>query len=205
MTDKRYFELSTSDVAIRLELISKAKGIDEAERYFNNLSQYRKGLAVYRALLNCYASAQCVDKAEVVIQKMRDLGYVKSLTEYNSILNLYCKTRNIEKLDALLNEMEENGIARNKFTLSIQLSAYASAKNIEGMDKKVNLMESDPNEVPDWITYSTAATGYRKAGLFDKALEMLKKAEAQLRKSPNFRVCNTLSHNMQTWGRKMKF
>ncbi|WCJ34111.1 Tetratricopeptide repeat (TPR)-like superfamily protein [Euphorbia peplus] len=178
MTDKQYHNLTPSDAAIRLGLISKAKGIEQAEKYFNNLSQKLKEINVYGALLHCYGTAECVEKAEAVIQKMRDLGFAMQILDCNVMLTLYYKTKNVEKLDALLKEMEKNGVVPDRITLGIQLSVYADAMDSEGIDKIVVMMESDRKIVPNWIDYIVAATGYRKAGLLDKALEMLKKAEA---------------------------
>ncbi|XP_065881031.1 pentatricopeptide repeat-containing protein At2g20710, mitochondrial-like isoform X2 [Euphorbia lathyris] len=203
MSDKRYFELSSLDAAVRLELISKAQGIEQnAEKYFNDLSVKRKGLHVYSALLKCYATEKCVEKAEAVMQKMRDLGYDKNARDYNFMLNLYYKTGNMEKMESLLQEMEENGIVHDKFTLAILFSAYAAIMDIEKMDKIVRIVESEPNAVFDWTNYNAAAVGYKKAGLFDKAFEMLKKAEARLPSKPDFTAYHSLLTQYATIGRK---
>ncbi|XP_065853730.1 pentatricopeptide repeat-containing protein At2g20710, mitochondrial-like [Euphorbia lathyris] len=145
MTNKRYSNLASVDVVIRLGLITKAVGIERAEIYFNNVPQELKDLEVY-----------------------------------NRMLVLYYKTGNMEKFNALLQEMEENDIVCNNITFSIQLSAYASVMDIGGMDKVVTLMESDPKVVCGWYNFAIAAAGYINAGLLDKALEMLKKAEARV-------------------------
>ncbi|EEF30799.1 pentatricopeptide repeat-containing protein, putative [Ricinus communis] len=177
MSDKRYFALTSRDVAIRLDLMSKVLGIEQAEKYFENVPQKLKVLEVYNALLNCYAYAKSVDKAEAVMQNMRDLGFAGKTLTYNVMLNLHYQTGNFKKLEALMLEMEENGIAYDRFTLGIQLSAYAAICDIQRMEKIMSRMESDANVVTDWCNYAIVANGYRKAGLMDKALEMLKKSE----------------------------
>ncbi|XP_044502620.1 uncharacterized protein LOC123223489 [Mangifera indica] len=177
MTDKRYLPLTPGDVAIRLDLISKVHGTEEAENYFSSVPEQLKGLPVYSSLLNCYVSAKSVEKAEATMQKMRDLGLAQASLEYNSLLNLYYHTANYEKLDSLMHEMQEKGIRYNKFTLGIRLSAFGATSDVEGIDKTLAMMESDPDFVWDWTVYSNAASGYAKAGLMDKAVEMLKKSE----------------------------
>ncbi|XP_050228611.1 pentatricopeptide repeat-containing protein At2g20710, mitochondrial-like [Mercurialis annua] len=177
MSDKRYLELTRRDVAVRLDLMSKVHGIEQVEKYFDTITQQLKGLEVYGALLNCYAYAKSVDKAEAVMQKMRDLGFAKMTLSYNVMLNLYSQTGQIRKFDALSREMEENGIVCDAFTHGIQVSAYAAISDIEGMEKTMTRMESDTNIVRDWCTYAIMANGYTKAGLVDKAVEMLKKSE----------------------------
>ncbi|KDP21918.1 hypothetical protein JCGZ_03056 [Jatropha curcas] len=201
MTDKRYFALCSPDIALRLDLMSKVHGIEEAEKYFNNVPQKLKVVEVYGGLLHCYAHATHVEKAEALMQKMRDLGFDRTLFTYNDMLNLYYRTGNFEKLDALVHEMEENGIVYDKITISLQLSAYAAVSNIEGMEKVIKKMESDRKIVLDWITYSAAATGYAKAGLADKALEMLKKSE-RLITSKRSRAYEGLITQYATLGKK---
>ncbi|WCJ34112.1 Pentatricopeptide repeat-containing protein At2g20710 mitochondrial [Euphorbia peplus] len=202
MTEKRDFELSPLDAIIRLELISKSQGTEQAEKYFDDLPHDQKGVQVYCALLKCYATAECVEKAEVIMQKMKDLGYIKKATEYNSMLNLYYKTGNMDKLDALLQDMEVNGIVRDRYTSSILFSAYASIMDVEKMDKMVRMMESKREFAYDWSNYTVIAAGYRKAGLLDKAFEMLKKAEACLTPNPKFPAYNSLLTEYATIGRK---
>ncbi|XP_061955630.1 uncharacterized protein LOC133677567 [Populus nigra] len=177
MTDKRYLALTSRAVAVRLDLISKVHGIEQVENYFNNIPTKLKGLESYGALLNCYAYVKSVEKAEAVMQRMRELGFARKPLIFTVMLNLYYKTGNTEKLDPLMREMEENGIAFDKFAYCIRLSSYAAASDIEGMEKTLKRIESDPNVVLDWATYATVANGYSKVGLLDKALEKLKRCE----------------------------
>ncbi|KAJ0041239.1 hypothetical protein Pint_26647 [Pistacia integerrima] len=177
MTDKRNLPLTSADVAIRLDLISKVHGTGQAENYFNNVPEQLKGLSVYSAMLNCYASVKSLEKAEATMQKMRDLGFARTSLAYNVLLNLYYQTANYKKLDSLMHEMQEKGIAHDKFTMGIRLSAFGATSDVEGIDKTLAVMESDPDVVVDWTVYNNAATGYAKTGHLDKALEMLKKSE----------------------------
>uniref|UniRef100_A0A5B7CCI5 Pentatricopeptide repeat-containing protein n=1 Tax=Davidia involucrata TaxID=16924 RepID=A0A5B7CCI5_DAVIN len=177
MSDKRHFQLSSRDIAVRLDLISKVHGIAQAEIYFNNNIEQAKLMETYSVLLNCYVEEKSVEKAEDIMQKMRNLGLARTPLCYNVMLNLYHQTRKYEKLDALMREMEEKGIQCDKFTFSIRLTAYASMSDTEGMDRILQRMESDPGVVLDWDTYAVAASAYMKAGIVDKALAMLKKSE----------------------------
>ncbi|KAK9921564.1 hypothetical protein M0R45_030069 [Rubus argutus] len=177
MTDKRYIELLPSDTAIRLDLIAKVRGIEQAENYFNNIPKQLKVLPVYSALLNCYAHAKQLEKAEATMQKMRDLGFTRTPLVYNVLLNLYYQTGNREKFDTLMIDMEENGIGCDRYTYGIRLSAAAAASDLEGVNKIMAKCESDPKGLLDWTNYAVAANGYAKAGDVDKALAMLKKSE----------------------------
>ncbi|KAF9611031.1 hypothetical protein IFM89_026382 [Coptis chinensis] len=178
MSDQRYIPLSTVGVAGRLDLISKVHGIEQAEMYFNTISeQITKEFPVYNALLKCYVYAKSIEKAEDFMQQMKQFGLAPSAHSYNVLLSLYSKVGQYEKLDTLMEEMKENGVRPDKFTLSIRMSAYVANSDIGGLEKVFHSMEVDPNIIVDWNCYVIAANGYIKVGLIDKALEILKKSE----------------------------
>ncbi|KAA8524401.1 hypothetical protein F0562_010808 [Nyssa sinensis] len=177
MSDKTYLDLLPGDVAVQLDLISKVRGLEQAEKYFHNIPNTSRVFQVYGALLNCYAHAKSLDKAEAIMQKMRDLGFSRTSLSYNAMLKLYSQMGKDEKLDFLMAEMEEKGISCDKFTFNIRLNAYAAASDIEGMEKLLMKMEVYPLFSIDWNAYVVAANGYLKVGLVEKALAMLKKSE----------------------------
>ncbi|KAI3456268.1 hypothetical protein Pfo_012931 [Paulownia fortunei] len=180
MTNKRHFPVAPFDVAVRLKLIFKIFGLEQVENYFDKIPENLKTYSVYLALLNCYAIAKSVDKAESIMQKVRDLGYASKPIWYNLMMNLYYQLGNREKLGDLLIEMEAKGISYDQFTLSVCLSACAMASDAVGMDKILRIMESDPLVVVHWRTCVIAAKGYLKMGLIDKVLVILNKLEKQL-------------------------
>ncbi|KAJ4975805.1 hypothetical protein NE237_000911 [Protea cynaroides] len=177
MSDRRYFDLSPSDIAIRLDLIAKVHGLKQAEEYFDNIPKHLRIFSTYGALLNCYTHHKSVEKAEAHMQKMRDLGFATSSVTYNVLMNLYSQLGQHEKVDILFQEMEGKGISPDKYSFSIRMSAYAATSSIDVMEKILERMEADPQVVMDWNVYAVAANGYIKAGLIDKALEMLQKSE----------------------------
>ncbi|PIA26906.1 hypothetical protein AQUCO_08600055v1 [Aquilegia coerulea] len=177
MSDRNYLVLSPGDVSVRLDLISKVNGIEQAEKYFDDIPTKLKTFPVYSALLNCYAQSKSVEKAEEVMQQMRELEIAMSPLAYNVLLNLYSQLGQYEKLDILMEEMEEKGVHPDKFTYSIRLSAYAATSDIDGMEKTFQRMSLDPEVDMDWSCYVIPANGYVKAGLNDKALGMLKQSE----------------------------
>ncbi|KAL2475368.1 Pentatricopeptide repeat-containing protein [Abeliophyllum distichum] len=180
MTDKRHFRTSHFDAAVRLKLIFKVYGLEQAEKFFNEIPENLKTFEVYLALLTCYANARSVDKAEAIMQKAIDLGYASKPLWYNLMMNLHYQLGNWEKLDDLMNEMEAKGIDHDHFTLAVRLSAYAAASDPDGIDKTLRIFESDPHIFLDWKTYLIAAEGYLRLGLVDKALAILQKLEGQL-------------------------
>nr|XP_048320739.1 uncharacterized protein LOC107432984 [Ziziphus jujuba var. spinosa] len=68
-------------------------------------------LQVYSALLNCYARAKLVKKAEAVIQQMKHMGFARSIPSYNILLK---------------------GIVHDRITYAIQISAYLMWRELIG-------------------------------------------------------------------------
>ncbi|OIS99235.1 PREDICTED: pentatricopeptide repeat-containing protein At2g20710, mitochondrial-like isoform X1 [Nicotiana attenuata] len=180
MTDKRFFSPQPADIAARIHLLFKVKGLEEVEKYLNSIPQQLKGFHVYSALLNCYTSEKCVQKAEEIMQKVRDMGLARTPLCYNFMMKMYYQTGSWEKIDNMMNEMEGKGIIFDQFTLMIRLSAYAVAGDSDGIDKIVTMMESDQRITLDWNTYSIASEMYLKVGQVEKALGMLTKLEGML-------------------------
>ncbi|OIT32730.1 PREDICTED: pentatricopeptide repeat-containing protein At2g20710, mitochondrial-like [Nicotiana attenuata] len=179
--------LSSRDVAVRLDLISKAHGLEAAEEYFVSIPDNLRAPCVYVALLNYYADAKSLIKAEGTMQKMRDLGIADVLT-YTIMMKLYVKMGDLEKLHLLVQEMEDKGIAGNAFSYTIHLNAYASVPDIKEMEKLLMKMEKELLLI-EWNGYAVAAKGYMKAGDVEKASEVLNKCE-HLSKGKNARLAN---------------
>ncbi|KAJ8556204.1 hypothetical protein K7X08_022962 [Anisodus acutangulus] len=180
MTDNRYFNPQPSDIGARIHLIYKIKGLEEAGKYLDSVPQQFKGFHIYSTLLNCYTNEKSVEKAEAIMQKIRDMRFSRTPLCYNFMMNMYYQTGNWEKVDEMMNEMEGKGIMLDQFTLMILLSAYAAAGDSDGIDKIATMMESDKRITVDWNTYTIIAEKYLNVGQVEKALEMLTKLEGTL-------------------------
>ncbi|XP_076886176.1 pentatricopeptide repeat-containing protein At2g20710, mitochondrial-like [Bidens hawaiensis] len=201
MDDKSYLDNTHKDVPVRLDLISKVYGIKQAEEYFNQIPDASRVMQVYGALLNCYAEARLLNKAEATMQKMRDLGYSGSLA-YNVMMGLYSFTSKYEKLDLLMEEMDQKGIQIDKFTYCIRLNAHAKASEIQKMETLLLRMEADPHVNMEWHAYTTVANGYLKAGDKKKALTCLKKSEYLIKPSQKKSAYENLLTLYASAGRK---
>ncbi|XP_024987339.1 pentatricopeptide repeat-containing protein At2g20710, mitochondrial-like isoform X2 [Cynara cardunculus var. scolymus] len=167
--------------------VQEGRAIDQEDlhviiKQLRKFGRYKHALQVYGALLNCYAKAKALEKAEATMQKMRELGYSRSLT-YNVMMGLYSATEKYEKLDLLMEEMEQKGIRIDKFTYAIRLNAYAKTLEIRKMEMLLLKMEVDPEVTMEWHAYTLIANGYLKAGEKEKALMSLKKSEYLIRPS----------------------
>ncbi|KAI3976252.1 hypothetical protein MKX01_021794 [Papaver californicum] len=89
---KRGMGMTVSDQAIHLDIIAKSKGITAAETYFVDLPEASKNHICYGALLNCYCKELMTQKAEGLMEKMKELKFNTSSMAYNSLMTFYPKT-----------------------------------------------------------------------------------------------------------------
>ncbi|KAH0654550.1 hypothetical protein KY289_032228 [Solanum tuberosum] len=173
------FDISPRDFAVELDLVSKAHGLEAAETYFTSIPDDLRTYQVYGALLNCYADAKVLKKAEDTMQKLKELAYAGTVA-YNVMMTLYAKLGYLEKLQSLMLEMEDKGIPGDVISYNILLNAYASVPDVTEMEKVLMKMEADPLLI-NWSPYTVVAKGFLKAGDIEKANESLKKCENRLK------------------------
>lgn len=174
------YRITTSDTAIQLDLIAKVHGISSAEQYFLKLPDALKDKRIYGSLLNAYVRARMREKAESLMDKIRDRGYASHALPFNVMMTLYMNLKDHEKIESLTSELKEKNIALDIYTYNIWLSSCGSQGSIEKMEQVFQQMELDPTINPNWTTYSTMATMYIKLGHLEKGEECLKKIETRI-------------------------
>lgn len=176
--ENRNIKFSFPDYALRLDLISKVKGLDAAEQYFNSLPSSAKGKVTYGSLLNCYCKGEKENKALLLFKEMEGLGFACSTLPYNNIMSLYLRIDQPEKIPGLVEEMKQRNISMDSFTYNIWMQSYARRDDIEGVEKVYHEMTENNAALCDWTTHSNLAVHYVKAGLAEKAESALRKLES---------------------------
>lgn len=91
----------------RLGLISKVHGSEKFEEYCRHIPERYPVLEAYNALLNFYAKAKQLEKAEATLQIMKDLRLVKTAFPYHTMRCLYYQTGEYKNMNLLSQEMEK--------------------------------------------------------------------------------------------------
>uniref|UniRef100_A0A7N0SWI0 Pentatricopeptide repeat-containing protein n=1 Tax=Kalanchoe fedtschenkoi TaxID=63787 RepID=A0A7N0SWI0_KALFE len=180
MTARENFEVSESDIAVQLDLIGRVHGIDAAESYFNKVDETDKSEKVYGALLNCYVREGLVEKSMSHLETMKENGIPRTRLAYNDLMCLYTNIGQPEKVADVMEEMRSNGISPDCFSYRMCINSYGVRSDIESMERVVKEMEGDPHVPMDWNTYAVSANYLIKAGLKEKGLAYLKKAEEKV-------------------------
>ncbi|KAK7317640.1 hypothetical protein RJT34_02049 [Clitoria ternatea] len=175
--DKRNMNKTVSDRAIHLDLVAKARGIDAAEDYFVSLPESAKNHLCYGALLNCYCKELMTEKAEGLVEKMKELSLLQSSIPYNSLMTLYTKVGQPERIPSIIQDMKARNIMPDTYTYNVWMRALAAVNDISGVERVHDEMKRDGRVTMDWTTYSNLASIFADAGLFDKTEVALKELE----------------------------
>ncbi|GLT36603.1 hypothetical protein SLA2020_109700 [Shorea laevis] len=173
---KRGMNKTVSDQAIHLDLVAKARGIPAAENYFIGLPETSKNILTYGSLLNCYCKELMTEKAEALIEKMKELNLPLSSMSYNSLMTLYTKIGQPEKVPGIIQEMKACGVTLDSFSYNVWMRALAASNDTAGVERVIEESKRD-GQVDDWTTYSNLASIYVDTGLFEKAENALKELE----------------------------
>ncbi|KAM3388599.1 hypothetical protein ACQJBY_011001 [Aegilops geniculata] len=178
MTDRRdRFSLSSSDMAIQLDLIAKVCGVPDAEEYFEKLPEPLKDKRTYGSLLNVYAQARMKEKTEYTFEQMRKKAFATDTLPFNVLMNFYVDVAEPEKVSTVTDEMKQRNIAFDVCTYNIWIKCCAAMKDADAMERVFNQMIADESVVANWTTYTTLASMHIKLENFEKAEECLKEAE----------------------------
>ncbi|PAN39391.1 hypothetical protein PAHAL_7G239500 [Panicum hallii] len=171
------FPLSTSDMAIQLDLIAKVHGVSHAEKYFEDLPDTMKDKRTYGSLLNVYAQAMMKEKTEDTFEKMRKKGFASDTLPCNVLMNFYVDVGEPEKVSAIIDEMKERNVSFDVCTYNIWIKSCAAKQDPDEMERVFCQMNADESVIANWTTYTTLASMYIKLGNSEKAEECLKEAE----------------------------
>eukprot|EP00249_Psilotum_nudum_P022411 c28506_g1_i4 orf=436-2475(+) len=162
------FEINDLDYAFRVELVSRAHGIRQAENYFATIPKEFQTQMTYNNLLSVYVNCLMETKAENLVEKAEKLGVGVSAFMYNQLLLLYRRKGKTKKIVRVVRTMDEAQVEADAFTYNILLSLKLKKGDMKGMDMIAKKMKDDEVK-PDATTYATLAKGYLAAGLTEKA------------------------------------
>lgn len=165
MVSHNNFELSDSDYATRIELMTKVFGIDAAERYFEGLPLDAKTSETYTALLHCYAGAKLIDKAEALFERIKDSSLSFSAVTYNEMMTMYLSVGQVEKVSLVVEELKQKKVAPDIFTYNLWISSCAASLNIDEVRQILDEMRLVPGSDDEgWLRYINLSNIYVTAG-----------------------------------------
>lgn len=164
MVTHEEYELSDSDYAVRIDLMTKVFGIDAAERYFEGLPLSAKTSETCTALLHSYAGAKLIEKAEKLYERMKDSNLSLNALTYNEMMTLYMSLGHVEKVPLVVEELKRQKVAPDIFTYNLWISSCAATLNIDEVRRILEEMSHDSVSNEDWARYINLTNIYVTAG-----------------------------------------
>ncbi|XP_047334867.1 pentatricopeptide repeat-containing protein At4g02820, mitochondrial [Impatiens glandulifera] len=170
--------LQQGDYAVHLDLISKVRGMSSAEKFFEDLPDKNKNRHACTSLLHTYVQNNESSKAEALMQKMSECGFLINTLPYNTMLSFYISNGQLDKVPQLIQDLKMN-TSPDIFTYNLILTACLPQRDVETAEK--TLLEIQKAEIePDWVTYSTLTSLYIKNSLPEKAAATVKEMEKRI-------------------------
>ncbi|PNX59078.1 pentatricopeptide repeat-containing protein mitochondrial-like, partial [Trifolium pratense] len=139
-----------------LDLMSKVKGVIDAENYFNSLPNPAKNKYTWGSLLNCYCKELMLDKALSHFEKMDELEFATSLS-FTNLMALYMRLGQPMKVHKLVNDMKVRKMRMTGFMYIVWMNSCAALNDLDGVESVYEEMKRENGEKIDWKTYSNLA------------------------------------------------
>ncbi|MED6200311.1 hypothetical protein PIB30_083812 [Stylosanthes scabra] len=172
---QQHIKLVQGDYAVHLDLIAKVRGLNSAEKFFEDLPDRMRGRHTCTALLHVYVQNNLAEKAEALMSKMSECDFLGYPLPFNHMLSLYIANGKLEKVPQIIQELKMN-TSPDVVTFNLWLTACALQNDVETAEG-VMLELKKAKIDPDWVTYSTLTNLYIKKDCLEKAGSTLKEME----------------------------
>ncbi|XP_024960713.1 pentatricopeptide repeat-containing protein At5g09450, mitochondrial [Cynara cardunculus var. scolymus] len=165
MVSRGEFELSDSDYAFRIDLMTKVFGIDAAERYFESLPPSAKTTESYTALLHSYAASKLTSKAEDLYEKIKESNLPLTAITYNELMTLYMAVGQVEKVSSVVKELKNQKVSPDIYSYNLWISSCASALKIDEVRNILDEMsDHEAGSSESWARYVNLVRIYLTSG-----------------------------------------
>ncbi|KAK7857117.1 pentatricopeptide repeat-containing protein [Quercus suber] len=172
MTLQQDIRLQTGDYAVHLDLIAKVRGVNSAEKFFEDLPDKMTGHLTCSALLHVYVQNKLSAKAEALMAKMTECGFLKNSLPYNHMLSLYISNGQLEKVPG----MEKKAFRANRAAYSSLLSLHTNMGDKDEVHRIWKKMISLYRKMSD-AEYTCMLSSLVKLGEFEEAESLYREWE----------------------------
>lgn len=172
-----HYEFTEAEYSSLLDLYAKVHGLNQAEKFIEEIPQSMRTELVYRSLLASCTSVMNAPKAEKIFNKMRDLNFPLTSFTCNQLLLLYKRVDRKKIADVLL-MMEKENVKPNRFTYKMLIDTKGLAGDIPAIVQLLETMKEDGIEPDVYIKY-LVAKHYIKGGLTKEAEKMIREMEGK--------------------------
>uniref|UniRef100_A0A803P4R5 Pentatricopeptide repeat-containing protein n=1 Tax=Cannabis sativa TaxID=3483 RepID=A0A803P4R5_CANSA len=185
MREQKDIKLLAGDYAVHLDLIAKVRGIDSAEKFFEDLPEGMSDHFTCTALLHTYVKNNLYDKAEALMERMSECGLLNNPLPYNHMMSLYISNGQLEKVPGIIQELKRN-TTPDVVTHNLWLTVCASQNDVESAEKTLlELKKAKDGEMAtrkNRVAYSSLLTLHTNLGDKEGVQRTWKKMKSLFRK-----------------------
>ncbi|KAH7546137.1 hypothetical protein FEM48_Zijuj01G0168700 [Ziziphus jujuba var. spinosa] len=165
-------------------LYQKGWNVEEAEFTFSQMRNF--GIvchSAYSAMITIYTRLNLYEKAEEVIDFMREDKVIMNLDNQLVMLNAYCQQGKLDEAELVLVSMQKDGFAPNIVAYNTLITGYGKASKMDAAQRLFACIENVGLE-PDEATYRSMVEGWGRADNYKEAFGFYQKLK-QLGYKPN--------------------
>lgn len=160
---------NVATIGMLMGLYQKSWNVDGAEFAFSLMrTQGIMCESAYSAMITIYTRLRLYDKAEDVIDFMREDGVKLNLENWLVMLNAYSQQGKLEQAESVLASMEAAGFAPNIIAYNTLITGYGKISNMAAAHRLFQNLHNIGLE-PDETTYRSMIEGWGRAENYEEA------------------------------------
>ncbi|XP_022882824.1 pentatricopeptide repeat-containing protein At4g30825, chloroplastic isoform X1 [Olea europaea var. sylvestris] len=146
-----------------MSLYRKGWVVEEAEFTFSEMRNLKITCeSAYSAMITIYTRMGLYEKAENVIDFLREDSVVLNLENWLVLLNAYCQQGKLNEAEQVLDEMKEAGFSPNIVAYNTMITGYGKVSNMDYAQRLFQNLK-EVGVVPDETTYRSMIEGWGRA------------------------------------------
>ncbi|KAL3744145.1 hypothetical protein ACJRO7_013408 [Eucalyptus globulus] len=152
-----------------MSLYQKGWKVEEAEFAFSQMRDCGiKCQSAYAAMITIYTRLRLYEKAEEIIDLLRDDDVILKVENWLAILNAYCQQGKLEEAEKTLVSMQEAGLPPNIVAYNTLITGYGKVSNMDAAQRIFQRLQ-DIGIAPDETTYRSMIEGWGRANNYQEA------------------------------------
>lgn len=136
---------------VLIDGLCKKGWIDKAFRLFLKLvrsEKYKPNVHTYTAMINGYCKEEKLNRAEMLLGRMREQGLVPNLKTCTTLIDAHCKAGNFDRAHEYISLMSEEGLSPNICTYNALIDGLSKKGRFSEASNLLNKLD------PDIFTYT---------------------------------------------------
>ncbi|KAK7320148.1 hypothetical protein RJT34_04882 [Clitoria ternatea] len=161
---------NVATIGMVMGLYRKGWNLEEAEFAISQMRRFGVVCgSAYSCMITIYTRFRLYEKAERVLEWMKEDEVVPNLENWLTMLNVYSQQGNLKDAERVLRSMQEAGFCPNVVAYNTMITGYGKASNMDAAQRLFLRMQRSEELEPDETTYRSMIEGWGRADSFKYA------------------------------------